>query len=90
MPPSQRGIQVDQSGERFRHGRTFCHPRRADEQRHTRALFEQAHLLPQAVFAEVIAMVARKHNDRVVSKSEAVECIDNEGKWASLSMHSSA
>ena len=53
-------------------------PRRGDDQqRHAGTLLEQAHLLPQAVLAHVIAVVAGEDDDRVVGQAEPVERVDD-------------
>ena len=50
---------------------------RDDQQRHAGALLEQAHLLPQAVLAHVVAVVAGEDDDRVVGQPEPIERVDD-------------
>jgi hypothetical protein len=47
------------------------------KQRHAGALFKEAHLLPQAVLAHVVAVVAGEDDDRVVGQAQPVERVDH-------------
>jgi hypothetical protein len=51
--------------------------RHGDDQRHTGTLFKQAHLLPEAVLSQVVTVIAREDDDRVVGQVESLECIED-------------
>ena len=79
---AHRWQDVDQFHRMFDHS----HPahagwhrswRRHDHQRHPRALLKERSLLPQAMLAEVVAMVAGEDDDRVVFELESPEGVEH-------------
>ena len=71
----ERGEQVDQFHQSFAAFAVFRQAGHANDQRHTRAFFEQRHLAPQRVLAQMISVVRCENDDRVVPATVALERI---------------
>ena len=69
----ERGEDVDQRDGRFRDPAGLRHAGGHDQQRDAGAFLEQAHLLPQAVLAHVIAVIAGEDDDRVLGEPQAIQ-----------------
>ena len=82
----QRGQQIDG-------GHAVCHPVRSkvlwrmDDQGHACRHFKPMHLVPKAALAQHVAVVARKHDDGVVSQAAVVQRFD---QCADLAVHIAA
>jgi hypothetical protein len=69
----ERWEQVDQTDRRCRNPSGFRHAGRDEQKGNPRSLFEQAHLLPEAVLARVVAVVARENDHRIAGETQTVE-----------------
>ena len=69
----QGSIEIDELGKAGGHATVARRARRGNHERHARALLEQAGLLPQAVIAQVVAMVAGEDDDRAIREPQSIE-----------------
>lgn len=84
---SVRNAQAGEFRERFvqvhefhRSGTDLAVPLRSrvvNDERHPARVLEQAHLLPQPMFAEVVAVVADEHHDRLVRELQPFEGVED-------------
>ena len=71
------GVEVDQLGEGGAGLAGGFHAGHGDDERHAGAAFKEVTLLPQAVVAEVIAVVAEEHDDGVIVELEFFQAIEH-------------
>ena len=70
---AERGVNVERLDNRRRRASVARQPGRADDEGHPRADLVIRRFAPDAVFAEVPAVIAPEHHDGVVAEAERVE-----------------
>ena len=73
----ERGIDIDQFDDRFAGASRPWHAGFGNDERHARVGFEVGELADERVFADLIAVVAPEHDDRVAGKIETIEFVED-------------